>query len=349
MALNLYNCYLYLKLIVAVIFILINVIQYYIFPQQISKFIYIFLNKLVIFLTNSQIKIHGNVDYLNNSNLLIMTNHYDGVIDANLLFHLYYKHNMDNMLYSIVKSTIMCDTEDTPLVVRLMSYVKTGFINSSYFIPYKRGDKEDGNIVKNTIVNHLKTGKNVLIFPEGTTRTNGIPRDFKHGIFQLAVENKLNILPITLKFQKDIGSEKGESIKILNIFDNEVDIYIHERIDHASNEFYKTNDYLGLKEQVFQAVTGVFHGGHPRTPEFGEKVQEEKVQEAKVQEEKVQGEKVQEEKVQEANASGTEETNASGTEEANASGTEEANASVSTNEVLTELMTVFLPTIKARS
>jgi len=310
---------------------------------------------MIIFLTNSQIKIHGNVDYLNNSNLLIMTNHYDGVIDANLLFHLYYKHNMDNMLYSIVKSTIMCDTEDTPLVVRLMSYVKTGFINSSYFIPYKRGDKEDGNIVKNTIVNHLKTGKNVLIFPEGTTRTNGIPRDFKHGIFQLAVENKLNILPITLKFQKDIGSEKGESIKILNIFDNEVDIYIHERIDHASNEFYKTNDYLGLKEQVFQAVTGVFHGGHPRTPELEEKVQGEKVQGEKVQGEKVQGEKVQgiEEAnvsgIEEASVSGTEETNASGTEQSNASGTEETNVSVSTNEVLTELMTVFLPTIKAIS
>jgi len=254
MSVNTYNFYLYIKLSLSAIFVLINIIQYYIFPQQISKQIYIALNNAIIFLTNSQIKIHGNTDNLNN-NLLIMTNHYDGVIDANILYNLHYKYNRDNILYSIVKSTLMCDSEDTQLIMRLMSYIKNGFINSSYFIPYKRGDKEDGTNVKNIIIESIRSNKNILIFPEGTTRTNGIPKDFKNGIFQLATENKINILPITLKFDKDIGSEKGEPIKILNIFDNVVDIYIHEVIDSISDECYKTNDFMSLKNKVFNIIT----------------------------------------------------------------------------------------------
>jgi 1-acyl-sn-glycerol-3-phosphate acyltransferase len=253
MSVNPYDFYLYIKLGLLVLFILINIIQYYIFPQQISKQIYIALNNMIIFLTNSKIKIHGNVDNLNN-NVIIMSNHYDGMIDANILFNLHYKHNCDNILYSIVKSTLMCDPEDKQLVMRLMSYIKNGFINSSYFIKYKRGDKEDGNNVKNIIVETIRSKNNVLVFPEGTTRTNGIPKDFKNGIFQLAVENKINILPITLKFNKDIGSEKGEPIKILNIFDNVVDIHIHEVIDSTSDECYRNNDFITLKNKVFHII-----------------------------------------------------------------------------------------------
>jgi 1-acyl-sn-glycerol-3-phosphate acyltransferase len=253
MSVNPYNFYLYIKLGLLVFCVITNIILYHILPQQISKQIYIVLNNMIIFLTHSQIKIHGNVDNLNN-NLLIMSNHYDGIIDANILFNLYYKHNCDNILYSIVKSTLMCDPEDKQLIIRLMSCVKNGFINSSYFIPYKRGDKEDGNNVKNIIVETIRAKKNVLVFPEGTTRTNGIPKDFKNGIFQLAVENKINILPITLKFEKDIGSEKGEPIKILNIFDNVVDIYIHEVIDSTSDEFYQKNDFIGLKQKTFDII-----------------------------------------------------------------------------------------------
>jgi 1-acyl-sn-glycerol-3-phosphate acyltransferase len=253
MNVNLYNFYLYTKIGLLTIFTLINIIQYYIFPQQISKQIYIGVNNIIIFLTNSQIKIHGNVDNLNN-NLLIMSNHYDGMIDANILFNLHYKYNCDNILYSIVKSTLMCDPEDKQLIMRLMSYIKNGFINSSYFIPYKRGDKEDGNNVKNIIVKMLRSKNNVLVFPEGTTRRDGIPKDFKNGIFQLAVENNINILPITLKFDKDIGSEKGEPIKILNIFDNVVDIYIHEVIDSTTYECYKNNDFITLKNKVLNII-----------------------------------------------------------------------------------------------
>ena len=250
---NPYQFYLYMKLGLSATFVLMNIIQYYIFPQHISKQIYIVLSNIIIWLTNSKIKIHGNTDNLNN-NVLIMSNHYDGVIDANILYNLHYKYNCDNILYSIVKSTLMCESEDTQFILRLMSCIKNGFMNSSYFIPYKRGDKADGAVVKNIIVESIRSNKNILVFPEGTTHKDVIPKEFKQGIFQLATENKIKILPITLKFDKDIGTEKGEPIKILNIFDNEVDVYIHDIIDET-DECYKANDPVALKNKVFNIIS----------------------------------------------------------------------------------------------
>ncbi len=259
---------LYIKMGLSAFLVLLHIIQYHILPVNISKQIYIFIVKTFICLTNSQIRIHGNCADLNNNNLLIMSNHYDGILDANILFNIYYKNNDNNTLCSIVKSNIMTDKENTQLIIRLMSYIKNGFINSFNLIPYKRGDKEDGQHVKNIILDSLHGNKNILIFPEGTTRTNGIPKDFKIGIFQLAVENKLRILPITLKFEKDIGSEIGEPIKLLNMFDNVLDVYIHDLIDET-DECYKKNDFLALKQKTFNVILSPM-GVNPHTPHLGE-------------------------------------------------------------------------------
>ena len=116
--------------------------------------------------------------------------------------------------------------------------------------------------MKETIADYLQNNKNVLIYPEGTTRKNGVPKDFKHGIFQLAVEKKASILPITLKFARDCGTEKGEPANFYDLFDNEVDVYLHDLIDSETDDCYKTNDFMSLKEKTFQRITG----GHPPTP-----------------------------------------------------------------------------------
>jgi 1-acyl-sn-glycerol-3-phosphate acyltransferase len=127
-------------------------------------------------------------------------------------------------------------------------------MDALFCIPYKRGDKEDGSNVKNKIVESLHSGKNILVFPEGTARRDGIPKDFKVGIFQLAIENKLRILPITIKYDKDIGSEKGEPVKFLNLFNNGVNIYIHDIIDET-DECYQINDPVALKQKTFNIIT----------------------------------------------------------------------------------------------
>jgi 1-acyl-sn-glycerol-3-phosphate acyltransferase len=242
------------KLCLIVLVSLMQVLQYHIFSFKISKIFYILIVSCVVFLMNPQIKIHGNVNNFQNNKLLIMSNHYDGFSDGNIIYNLYYKHNSIETLHTIVKSDLVgTPGEDKQKILQYLSPLKKALIKSLYFIPYKRGDKEDGNNVKNIITESLNEGKNILVFPEGGTHKDGIPKDFKNGIFHLAVENKIRILPITIKYKKDIGTEKKDPINYLNLFDNDVDLYIHDIIDET-DQCYRTNDPLALKQKTFDII-----------------------------------------------------------------------------------------------
>ena len=239
--------------------VLLNVLQYHLFYSGISKLIYNCVININNFLLNTPFKIHGNTENFKKNKLLIMMNHYDGILDWHIINKLYYKHNNTNMLHTIVKSDIVGDPKNRSFLLNSISYLKNAFINSSYFISYIRGNKEDGNLVKNKIVNSLYNDKNIIIFPEGTTRINGIPKDFKHGIFQLAIDNKLDILPITIKFNKDIGIEKEDPLNFKLLFDNMADVYIHDIITSETEECYKNNDYIGLKDKTLKIICSPYN------------------------------------------------------------------------------------------
>jgi 1-acyl-sn-glycerol-3-phosphate acyltransferase len=251
---NVYNLYLKFKIGLIVVSIIIHILFFLFFPTEISKIVSITINKTLIELVNLKIRVHGNTNNFQNNKLLIMSNHYDGFLDGNTIFKLYYKYNSIEMLHTIVKADILGDPTSNQKSIKFLSFIKNEFINSSYFIPYKRGDKEDGKQTKNIIVEYLNKGKNILVFPEGTTHRDGIPKDFKNGIFELAVENKLRILPITVKYEKDIGAEKGEPVKLLKLFDNVVDIYIHDVIDET-DECYINNDFMALKQKTINLIS----------------------------------------------------------------------------------------------
>lgn len=252
------NFFINIRIALITIFIMFNLLQYHFFYQGISKPLFIGLTSINNFMLNTQIQVHGNTEVFKNPKLLIMMNHYEGILDWHIINKLYYNTNTTTMLYTIVKSNIVGDPEDRSFMSKTMSYCKKAFINSSYFIPYTRGNKEDGVIVKDKIINSLNNDKNILIFPEGTSRKNGIPIDFKHGIFQLAIEHKLDILPITIKFNKDIGIEKDEPLNFKVLFDNTADVYIHDIIQSESEECYKNNNYIGLKDKTLKIICGPY-------------------------------------------------------------------------------------------
>jgi 1-acyl-sn-glycerol-3-phosphate acyltransferase len=259
---NLYTIYLNTKLVLIVLLFLINTAQYSIFPIYVSRLIYIYIFNMALSLTNSKITIHGNPELFKQNNLIIMSNHYAG-LDFGILTDLYYRNNRENVLYTIAKSNLLGDNEDKSVISKMMYYVKDSYMASKYLIPYIRGDKEDGAMVKNKVTGYLEQNANIMVFPEGTTSKNGVPKDFKSGIFKLAVEKKINILPITIKYKKDIGSIIGEPLRFLNWFDNDVDIYIHDIIT-TEDECYK--DYTELKEKVFTTIVG---GSTPQPPVGG--------------------------------------------------------------------------------
>lgn len=254
-----YQVYLHVKLVGLALLVLTNIVQFYLLPTRVSQRIYVGLNRLFVYLLNPIMRVHGDPAAFRGQNLVVMSNHYDGVLDANLVYYLNNQGRPGRTgrpLWTVVKANILCDADDTHPMVKLLAGLKTAFIRSNYFIPYVRGDKADGTVVKDTLLACLRrdrtggTGGNVLIFPEGTTRKNGVPRDLKNGIFQLAAEHGLNILPVQLKFEKDIGTERGEGLKPLNFFDNVVDVYIHDVLPGAGA------DYLALKQKVLANLGG---------------------------------------------------------------------------------------------
>lgn len=247
-----------IKIILIVLLILFNLVFFHLLPETISKSISKLLLTQFMKLLNTDVKIHGNKSNLSHNNVIIMSNHYHGVIDCGILYSIYHNNNQINTLYTVVKSNIAGDETDKNILSNLFYFIKDYFMQSLHFIPYDRGNKEDGENVKNIINDYLNDNKNVLIFPEGTTTKNGIPKEFKTGIFRLAVENKLNILPITIKYDKDIGLEKNGPLENSKLFDNKANIYIHDMIDSKTSEYYKTNDYMGLKNKTYNDICSPF-------------------------------------------------------------------------------------------
>jgi 1-acyl-sn-glycerol-3-phosphate acyltransferase len=246
--------YNHLKLALVVLFVIVNTLLYLLFSPEIHKMFHILINKLGgSVIINPTVRVHGNTNNFSNNNLLIMSNHYQAVLDGNSIYNLYYNNNSIETLHTLVKADMFTDPTGKSKIMNLLSLMEHAVLSSWYFIPYKRGDKEDGKKTRNRIIESLKNGKNILVFPEGTSHKNGIPKEFKKGTFELAVENKLRILPITIKYEKDVGKEKGEPVDLLTMFDNVADIYIHDLIDE-NDECYIEKNPEGLKDKVFDII-----------------------------------------------------------------------------------------------
>ena len=240
------NFFLYLRLIIVVVIVIINIISFKILPEIYSHMFFIKIIETLIYILNFKIYVHGNTDNLKKNKLLVMCNHYDG-IDFIALSNIL----SPNKLYTIVKHDLVGGSNHQSFISDMFYYFKNAFYYSGCFIPYKRGDKDDSAIIKKIIVEKIENNNNILIFPEGRARTDGIPEDFKHGIFKLAVENKLNILPISIKYDKNAGSEMNGPVDLFKWLDLSANIHVH---DIVSSE---NKDFLKLKDEVFKIITSV--------------------------------------------------------------------------------------------
>ena len=124
--------------------------------------------------------------------------------------------------YVIVKSDLL-KTE-----FRHLDVITDAFNSGLKFIPYIRGNKEDGENTKRKILNVINNNNNVLLFPEGTSQAsskNILP--FKKGIFHLAFENNIRIFPIVINYKSDnYGVDKVTRFNLSHILNNKDDIHI---------------------------------------------------------------------------------------------------------------------------
>jgi 1-acyl-sn-glycerol-3-phosphate acyltransferase len=196
-------------------------------------------HKILHYLSNARVEIIGVMPKCKNK-LIILSNHYtilDWIVLAN---------NLNISFNTIVKSDLLKTNQS---LMQKCFPIKT-FFRLHKFIPYIRKNSESGKIVKDIIVSKIRQNENVLLFPDGTSYIDGRPRDFKTGIFNVAVENNFNILPITIIYSKNIGTQVNTKFNIFDVINCDATIYIHPVCCGQHQE--------ELKETVFKTINKPF-------------------------------------------------------------------------------------------
>ncbi len=154
----------------------------------------------------------------NGKGVIFMMNHTCAIFDGTLLRELF-------DFYTVAKSDILLDVLNTNQT--LMSY-RDFFYERCNWIPYKRGDKDSGTVVKELIKEYINKGKNVLVFPEGECqRCFKKLKPFRKGIFKLAYEEKIPIFTFSTNFSEDVGFDRHEPVDFIKILSSKPDIDIY--------------------------------------------------------------------------------------------------------------------------
>jgi 1-acyl-sn-glycerol-3-phosphate acyltransferase len=129
------------------------------------------------------------------------------------------------------------------------------FVTGIYFrtidIPVNRESKISAFRAFKKAEEKLKEGKNLVIFPEGMISEHYPPvlQPFKNGPFRLAIEQGVQILPVTIcnnwGLMWDDGKKHGTKPGIC-------EIHVHAPIDTAN---LTTDDSEGLKNEVFEIIS----------------------------------------------------------------------------------------------
>lgn len=180
---------------------------------------------------NIKIKIHGkdNLHNYDNLDIIIMANHLNG-IDYSIIYQSIKFYTKKN-IYTVVKHNVLGDLNDKSVVSDFLSLFKNQTYSKMKFLPYIRNNKQSGEIIKNKIIKIIKKDKeSVMLFPEGKPTRKGIPKEFKSGSFRLCADNNIYILPVTIKFNKNIGINTEDPVILSDWFNLEADVYIHKPV-----------------------------------------------------------------------------------------------------------------------
>ena len=236
----------YFQLGFIIFLVLLNIISTFLFTNRISDYFFKSLISCSVHspILNIKIKVNGDKSILNNLGHIIISNHQNAT-DLIIINYLFDKINC------VCKSNIICD-EDLPIYFRFIKYIEKTFFKSFRFIPYERGNKENGEVVKKTMKEIIERNKNVLVFPEGHTTKSGIPQDFKNGLFRNASENSIPVIPISLKYNKPVGINKEDKIDPFVWFNYEVEVFIHPIQTNKNWEKLKQDCLKLVREPILE-------------------------------------------------------------------------------------------------
>ena len=187
-----------------------------------------------------------NVFKINEEKRIIMANHYNGC-DYAVIFKTF-KPITEKNIYTVAKATAIGGSEEKNLLNMFLGLFKKFWFYYFNLISHTRGDKDSGIMVKNKIVETLNNGDTVLIFPEGTTTRDGRPRQFRKGIFELCVIENIKVIPVTIKYNRDIGMDFEHPLKFSEWYDIKADVYIHEEIYDSDSEIFMQKVFDKISE-----------------------------------------------------------------------------------------------------
>ena len=201
---------------------------------------------LNVFNTNIKVKGTKNLKNFNNKRIVIMANHLNGYDYAPIFYALTHYTRNKKKIYAVAKHNVFGDPTDKNIVSNSLSLIKDQMFSLLNIIPYERNNKESGENVKKMMLDKIDDGDTILLFPEGKPTRTGIPTEFKSGSFRLCAENQIEILPITIEFDKKIGINTTEPVKLEKWFNLQAIIHIHEPI--------YDNNWEILMEKVFNKI-----------------------------------------------------------------------------------------------
>ncbi|MDO4300316.1 MAG: lysophospholipid acyltransferase family protein [Clostridia bacterium] len=146
--------------------------------------------------------------------------------DGSILFVSNHQSNFDILLllsYLPVPKGFVAKTElgSFPFVNKWMKKIHCLFMD-------RHDIKQSAQIIIEGI-KQLKSGINMVIFPEGTRSKTGELGEFKAGSFKLATKSKCLIVPITID-----GTRKIMEANNYKIMPETINLYIHEPINTSS-------------------------------------------------------------------------------------------------------------------
>lgn len=127
-------------------------------------------------------------------------------------------------IYPLAKEGV----RDWVVLGRISDYAGTIFV--------KRGDSRSRHEALEALVDGVKSGKNMVIFPEGGCMGRRIYKEFKTGAFDISLQTGVPVLPLFLHYvDEDAFEWKDQSLpkKLWQIFrakNNRVNYYQHDPI-----------------------------------------------------------------------------------------------------------------------
>lgn len=90
------------------------------------------------------------------------------------------------------------DVRNWPLIGWLCAHTDTLFL--------ERGSRSAAQQARQNLVNHLRRGKRVALFPEGTTSRGDTVLPFHSALLQSAIDAGTTVTPVVLRYRADDGS-----------------------------------------------------------------------------------------------------------------------------------------------